>query len=226
VDDQVLAGDRPHDEPAQRALADLAGPVDVERPDGDGGQALLPVVRIGEVLLRELADRVRPAALAHGAEHGRRGLLRAERELAEDLARAEADDPLEARHAVRGLEHVGGADHVDLHRVHGLLDHRVDAGDPGAVHHVRGAADRLAQRGRIEHAALDQLQVGVSGEGLVLERVAAQVVERDDLVALQQHARQRRADEAGSTRDEHPLALELGWDLHRSRRRIGHADPP
>ena len=49
---------------------------------------------------------------------------------AEHLARGEVDEPLErVLRRQPGLEHVVGADHVDAHRPHRALEHRVHAGD-------------------------------------------------------------------------------------------------
>ena len=64
------------------------------------------------------------------------------------------------------------------------------------------------QRLGVEDVALDQLEVRVVGEIEPAQCVAVQVVERDDRVAIDQLARQRRADEAGAAGDEDPLSLE------------------
>ena len=82
----------------------------------------------------------------------------------------------------RGLEHVVGADHVDAHRPHRALEHGVDAGDRRAVDDVRRALRELAERVGVQDVALDEVEVRVLGEVARRERVAVEVVERDDLV--------------------------------------------
>ena len=64
------------------------------------------------------------------------------------------------------------------------------------------------QRVGVEDVALDQLEVRVVGEVEPAQRVAVEVVERDDRVAIDELARERRADEAGAAGDEDPLSLE------------------
>src|SRR5438270_6801167 len=95
VHDEVAARERGLDEGADRTAADLAGPVDVERVDGNRGEAELLVVGVGHVLAGELRDGVRPAGLADGAD--RRDLSPADvvGVPAEDLARREVEEALD-----------------------------------------------------------------------------------------------------------------------------------
>ena len=46
------------------------------------------------------------------------------------------------------------------------------------------------------------------GERRAGQRVAVEVVERDDLVVVDEPARERRADEAGAAGDEDPFPLQ------------------
>ncbi len=85
------------DEDAQGAFPDLTRAIDVERPDDRRRQATLMEVRDGQVLLRELADRIRPARFAHGADHGPVSFARLEGVLTEDLARGKTDDAADRR---------------------------------------------------------------------------------------------------------------------------------
>ena len=112
-----------------------------------------------------------------------------------------------SRVASGGLEHVVGADHVDPHRPHGALEDGVDPGDPGGMDDVRAPRDELGQRAEVEHVALDEAEARMRLErGPSRERVAVEVVDRDDLVRVDEPARERRADEAGAARDQHALA--------------------
>jgi hypothetical protein len=70
------------------------------------------------------------------------------------------------------------------------------------VHHHAAALHRLAQRGGIEDVAMDHAQARVPEEPAVLHGVAVAVVEDDDVVRLQQTAREGRADEAAAPREE------------------------
>ena len=70
-------------------------------------------------------------------------------------------------------------------------------------------ARSLRERVGVEDVALDRAsKFGWSASSSAGERVAVEVVERDDLVAVDELARERRADEAGAAGDEDPLALE------------------
>ncbi len=166
VDRQVAAGERRLDERADRAAADLARAVDVERAHGDGRQAELVVVGVRHVLAGELRDGVRPARLADGAIVVTLRLVDAERVRAEDLARRELDQALErVLRRERRLEHVVGADQVHAHRPHRALEHGVDAGDRRAQW-TMWVAPRASSVicVRVEHVALAKVEVRVVGQ--------------------------------------------------------------
>ena len=105
----------------------------------------------------------------------------------------------------RGLEDVVGPDHVDPHRADGALENRVHAGDAGAVDDMRRARENLREPIRVEHVALHEAEVRMVPERRAAERVAVQVVDRDDLVLVDEAPRERRADEARAARDDDPL---------------------
>ena len=67
------------------------------------------------------------------------------------------------------------------------------------------SVDGVARRGRRPGAKREVRVLGEVGPG---ERVAVEVVERDDLVRVDELARERRGDEAGAAGDEDPLALQ------------------
>ncbi len=60
----------------------------------------------------------------------------------------------------------------------------------------------------VEDVALYELEVRVLGQGRAAESVAVQVVDGDDLVRIDEPTRERRADEAGSARDDDSLAAQ------------------
>ena len=68
---------------------------------------------------------------------------------------------------------------------------------------------------RIEHVALDELEVRMLRERRAAERVPVEVVERDDLVRVDESARERRADEAGAAGDHDPFPAQ--WHAGESR---------
>ena len=207
VDRQVAPRERRLDEGADRAAADLPRPEDVEGVDGHRGQAELVVVGVRHVLARELRDGVRPARLADRADRRDLAFLDVEGMRAEDLARREVDEALERRQGRdRRLEHVVGADQVHAHRAHRALEHGVDARDRRAVDDVRHALRELLHEIRVEDVALMEAQVRVLGEVGSGEGVAVQVVDRDDLVRVDEPARKRRADEPRAAGDQDPLA--------------------
>ena len=107
-----------------------------------------------------------------------------------------------SRDRKRGLEHVVRPDDVHPHRAHRAREHRVHAGDPGAVDDVGRPADDLRQALGVEDVALDEREVRMVGEIRAAERVAVEVVDRDDLVLVDEPARERRADEAGAAGDD------------------------
>jgi hypothetical protein len=185
------------------------GPVDVERVHGHRGQAELVVIRVRHVLARELGDGVRPARLAHAADRRDLPLAHVEGVRSEDLARREVDEALERRkRRERGLEGVVRADDVHAHRPHRALAYRVDSGDRRAVHDVRRARGEILQRIGVEDVRLMEVEVRMLRERRPAERVAVQVVQRDDLVRVDEPARKRRADEAGTAGDEDALPLQ------------------
>ena len=147
------------------------------------GQPQLVVVGVRHVLAGELRDGVRPARLADRADRRDLALADVVGVGAEDLAGREVDEALErVERRERGLERVVGADHVHAHRAHRALEHRLDAGDRGAVDEVRRAARELLQLLAVEDVALVEREVRVVGELGAGERVAVEVVDGDDLV--------------------------------------------
>ena len=68
-------------------------------------------------------------------------------------------------------------------------------------------ARQLVHRVGVEDVALPEREVRVVGEVGAAERVAVEVVDGDDLVVVDEAARERRADESGAAGDEDPLAL-------------------
>ena len=109
----------------------------------------------------------------------------------------------------RRLERVVGADHVHAHRPHRALEHGVDAGDRGAVDDVRRAARELVQRVGVEDVALDAAsKFGWSARSVPESASRWRLSTATISFALDELARERRADEAGAAGDEDPLALE------------------
>ena len=165
------------------------------------------MVRVRHVLAGELRDGVRPAGLADRAGDRDARLRHAERLRAEDLARREVDDPLEGvLRRQPGLEGVERADHVHAHRPHRALADGVDASDGGAVGDVRGASCRGPKGVGVEDVALLEREVGVLRELGARQRVPVEVVVGDDLVVVDEPARDRGADEPGPAGDQDPLA--------------------
>ena len=66
----------------------------------------------------------------------------------------------------------------------------------------------LVHRVGVEHVGLVEGEVRVLGQRRAGERVAVEIVCRDDLVSVDEAAGKRRSDEPGATGDEDPLALE------------------
>ena len=185
------------------------GPIDVERTHGDGRQVELRVVRVRHVLACELRHGIRPPRLPHRADGRHVGFLDVERVLAEHLARRELDHPLDrVTGRERGLERVVRSDHVDAHGSHGAREHGVDPGDPCGVDDVGAPRHELRQPREVEHVTLDEAKARVLLELGARQRVAVKVVERDDLVLVDESPSQRRADEAGAARDQHALPLQ------------------
>jgi hypothetical protein len=229
VNDEVAACERGLDERADRAAADLARAVDVERVHGHRRDAELLVVGVRHVLAGELRHGVRPARLADAADRRDLALADVERVRSEHLAGREVDEALErVRRRERGLERVVGAHDVDAHRAHRALANRVDAGDRGAMDDVRRPAGERGDRIEVEHVGLVEGEVRVVRERRARERVAVQVVERDDLVPVDELTRERRRDEARAAGDEDPLVLQHAPSLPRrapDRRRSRRAEP-
>src|SRR5205823_10852621 len=86
--------------------------------------------------------------------------------------------------------------------------HRVDTGDRRTMDDVGGTVRELAHRVCIEHIGLVQREVRVVTEIGGREGVAVKVVERDDLVLLDDPAPERRRDETGAAGDEDALSLQ------------------
>ena len=182
---RFVARERRLDERADRAAADLAGPEDVERVHRHRRELQLVVVGVRHVLACELRDGVRPARLADRADRGDLALGDVVGVGTEDLARREVDEALEgALRRERGLEGVVGADHVHAHHPHRALEHRLDARDRGAVHEVRGAGGELLQPLAVEDVRLVEREVRMRREVGAGEGVAVEVVDGDDLVAV------------------------------------------
>ena len=209
VDLEVASRERCLDERANRAAPDLARPVDVERMHRDRGQAELVVVGVRHVLAGELRHGVRPARFADRADRRHLPFVHVRCVGAEYLARREVDEALERVQCPdRRFERVERADHVHAHHAHGALQHRVDAGDRSAMDEVRGADCCLTQGLRVEDVAAHEREVRMRAELGLRQRVAMEVVERDDGVLVDELLRERRADEPGAARDEDPFALQ------------------
>jgi hypothetical protein len=105
------------------------------------------------------------------------------------------------------LEDVVRPDDVHAHRPHRALEHGVDAGDRRAVDDVRGPLRQLRHRLGVEDVDLVEREVRVLAEIGAREGVPVEVVDRDDLVLVDEPAPERRRDEARAARDEDSLAL-------------------
>ena len=207
MDREIASGEGGFDERADRAAADLTRPEHVERPHRCRRQAELRVVRMGHVLAGELRDGVCPPRLADRADRRHVRLVHVERVLAEHLARGEIDEPFErVLRAQRSLEDVVGPDHVDPHRADGALENRVHACDAGAVDDVCRACENLRELIQVEHVALHEAEVRMVAERRAAERVAVEVVDRDDLVLVDEAPCERRADEACAAGHDDALA--------------------
>jgi len=206
---EILIAERLHHEAMDRSFADLSGPVDIERAQGDGGHAELAMVGVDEMLAGQFAHGVDPARLAHGADGRHLRLVRAKRIRAEDLAGGEVDEAVETRQPARGVEHVRRADQIHPHGGGGALDDRVDAGDRGEVHdHVGlGVGHRRGKRRGVEHVAAHHGEARMRRPCALRERVAAEVVEGDDAIGVDEASDERRADEprAAGQKDGFPF---------------------
>ena len=207
VDREVAPRERGFDECSDRPAANLTRPEHVERPHRGRRQAELRVVRVSHVLAGELGHGVGPACLADRADRRHVRLVHVERVLAEHLARGEIDEPFErVLRAQRSLEDVVGPDHVDPHRADGALEDRVYACDAGAVDDVRRACESLRELIQVEHVALHESEVRMVAERRAAEGVAVEVVDRDDLVLVDEAPCERRADEPCAAGHDDALA--------------------
>ncbi len=183
-DQQVLVLQRLAHEDRQSALAGLARAIDVERPHGHCRQAVLFEVCVRQVLARQLTDRIGPARLADRAGDGLRTLADLEGLRAENLGGRKLEEALDAAHLLRRLQRVGGADHVDAHRGHGIAHSALDAGDGRRMHHDLCTSHARLQAFEIEHVAFDLSDVRMAVVGRVPEGIARVVVIHDDAVVL------------------------------------------
>src|SRR5207248_2663186 len=134
----------------------------------------------------------------------------------------EVDEALERVERAGGrLEHVVGPDHVHAHRADGALEHRLDAGDRGAVDEVGRAGGELRDEIGVEHVAVVEGEVRVLEQLRAAQRVAVQVVDRDDLIAFDELTRERRADEARAAGDDDPLTVEHDGEAYAPATRAG-----
>jgi hypothetical protein len=79
------------------------------------------------------------------------------------------------------------------------------------------AARKLLDGLRIEDVGLVEREVRMLAQVGSRERVAMQVVERDDLVVVEQLPREGRGDEPGAAGDEDALAAQHGIEFSRVR---------
>ena len=186
------------------------GPKTLNGPHRDRRQPELVVVGVRHVLARELRDRVRPARLADRA--GRRGvrLVDAEGVRAEDLARREVDEPLERVLASRARPRARCTCR-SCSRASSAPGSRARCRRPRSPRSGRCASRPARARARARASSTSpctKVRFGWSASSRAGERVAVQVVERDDLVVVDQPPRERRRDEAGAAREEDPLAAQ------------------
>ena len=73
---------------------------------------------------------------------------------------------------------------------------------------MRCTLRQLADQIGVEDVALVQREVRVVRELRLRQRIPMEVVDRDDLVPIDELARERRADEARAAGDDHAFALE------------------
>ena len=186
VDLEVAPAERRLDERADRAAADLARAVDVERAHGDRRQPELGVVGVRHVLAGELRDGVRPARLADRADRRDVGLLDVERVLAEHLARRELDEPLDGvARRERGLERVVGADRRS--RASSAPGSRPRCRPRRSRRRGRRACSRPSSSvscARSSTSPSTKRKFGCVLELRARQRVAVEVVDRDHLVLV------------------------------------------
>ena len=207
MDREIAAAERGFDERADCATADLSGAVDVERMHGHRRQPELVVVRMRHVLAGELRHRVRPPRLADAADRRYLPLADVEGMGSEDLARREVDEALKrVLCRKRRLERVVRPDDVHTHRPHRAFTHRVHARDTRAMDNVRRSARELLHRVEVEDVRLVELEVRMLGERSTEQGVAVEVVQRNDVVCIDQAACKRRRDKAGAACDEDPFS--------------------
>jgi hypothetical protein len=75
------------------------------------------------------------------------------------------------------------------------------------VHDVSGTADRLPDSLRVEDIGLDEGEVPVAAELASGERVPVKIVEEDDLVVVDEPARERGSDETGAASEHNALTV-------------------
>ena len=187
------------------------------------------MVGVRHVLAGELRDGVRPARLADRADRRDLALADVVGVGAEDLARREVDEALERVDASRARPRA---------RCRCRSRSRASSA-PGSRARSRRRRSRRSGRSASRRAASSfsrspsrtspwwSVKFGWSASVGARERVAVEVVDRDDLVVVDELARERRRDEAGAAGDEDPLALEhapsvttpiVPTDGHGSRR--------
>ena len=93
----------------------LPRPIDVEWPDGDGGQAVMSAVRVSHVLAGQLAQSVGPPLLTGWAYGQAVGLRASIHEGAVHLARREFNEPTDLV-GDRRFECIEGAEQVHVQR--------------------------------------------------------------------------------------------------------------
>ena len=113
-----------------------------------------------------------------------------------------------SRRLERRLERVVRADHVDPHGAHRAREDGVDAGDRSGVHEVRAALDQRAELVTVENVGLLEVEVRMGREIGARQRIAVEVVHRDDLVVVDQTPGEGRPDEPRPAGDHDPLAGE------------------
>src|SRR5262249_19731593 len=107
-----------------------------------------------------------------------------------------------------GLKRVVRADEVHPHRAYRALDHRVDTRDRSRVHEMRRTVDDAGQELVVEDVSIDEREVRMLRKARPAERVPVEIVDRDDLVVVDEPAGERRANEARAARDHDALSAQ------------------
>jgi hypothetical protein len=197
----------------------LARAVDVEEPEGDGGEAVAVLVAEQVLLGRQLAHRIGAQGadpLALGLERRRVGAVHGTGRRADELPDARLPAGLEEQERAGGVRRMAAE---------GIRDRGRDAGEGGEVDDGVHAVDGLRESGGIGHRALDEVDVET---GEVLPRAGGEVVEDDDPGdpwVLECPAGQVRADEAGATGDQQRRAV-VWVHVRHCRGRRDRADRP